>query len=70
MAATDAVGVAGGIILLYNSNLISISNICAMCLLISTQFHILGMEVKGVVSNVYGPFQPSKKLLPKGDSTN
>ena len=59
--ATNAAGVAGGIKLLWNPNLVSIMNACAMRHLISAWFHILGTEVKGVVSNVYGPFQPSQK---------
>ena len=53
--------IAGGIGFLWNPNLVSISNICATHFIISVQFHILGSETKGVVSNVYGSFQPNKK---------
>lgn len=49
-------GAAGGLDLLWNLNLVSISNICAMHLTISAQFHILVSETKGVVTNVYDPF--------------
>ena len=61
VAAIDAKGVAGGLGLLWNPNLVSISNLFATHFSISTRFHILGSETKGVVTNVYGPFQPSKK---------
>ena len=61
VVTTDATGVARGIKFLWNPNLVSIMNTCATRHLISAQFHILGFEVKGVVSNVYDPFQPSQK---------
>ena len=39
--AIDADGAVGGLGLLWNPNLVSISNICATRLIISAQFHIL-----------------------------
>ena len=41
VAAIDVDGAAGGLGLLWNPNLVSISNICATRLIISAQFHIL-----------------------------
>jgi hypothetical protein len=52
----DVEVIVGGLLLLWNSNLVSFSNICAMHLIISAQFHILGSETKGVVMKVYNPF--------------
>ena len=61
VAARDVKGVVGGFTLLWNPNLVSISNLCTTSFSISGRFHILGSDIKGVVTNVYGPFQPSKK---------
>ena len=62
VVARDAEGAAGGFSLLWNPNLVSISNLCTTSFSIFGRFHILGSDIKGVVTNVYGPFQPSKKL--------
>lgn len=56
VVATDAADAVGGLGVLWNLNLVSIMNIYAMCHLISAWFHILGTAMKGVVTNVYGPF--------------
>lgn len=58
---TDAVGAVGGLGMLWNPNLVNIMNLCSTRHFISAWFHIIGIEVKGVVTNVYGPFQPSQK---------
>ena len=58
---TDATGAAGGIGLLWNPNVVSITNINTTRHIISTQFHILGTVVKGVITNIYGPFQLAPK---------
>ena len=47
--------------MLWNPNLVIITNLSATRHLISTQFHILGTAVKGVITNVYDPLQPSQK---------
>lgn len=61
VAAHDAEGAARGFAILWNPNLVSISNLCTTSFSISRRFHILGSDIKGVVTNVYDPFQPSKK---------
>ena len=61
VAARDAEGATGGLALLWNPNLVSISNLCTTSFSISGRFHILGSDIKGVVTNVYGPFQRRKK---------
>ena len=61
VAARDAEGVARAFSLLWNPNLVSISNLCNTSFSIYGRFNILGSDIKGVVTNVYGPFQPSKK---------
>lgn len=62
-AATDATSAAGGLGVLWNPNLVSIMNLCVARHLISARFHILGTVMKEVVTNVYGPFQPSQKAI-------
>ena len=47
--------------MLWNPNMVSITNICASRHLISTQFHILRTTIEGVITNVYGPFQLAQK---------
>ena len=59
--ALDANGAAGGIGILRNPNLVSLSNFVASKNMISGHFHILGMIIRGVVMNVYGPFQLAQK---------
>ena len=62
IVATDTIGVAGGLGVLWNPNLVSITNLCATRYMISSWFQVLGTIVRGVITNVYGPFQPSHKL--------
>ena len=52
---------AGGLGLLWNPNLVSITNLVASRHMISTCFHILGPIVSGVITNVYGLFQLAHK---------
>ena len=59
--ALDANGAAGGIGILWNPNLVILSNFVASKNMISGHFHILGMLIKGVITNVYGPFQLAQK---------
>ena len=61
VVARDAKGAVGGLSLVWNPNLVSISNPCSTSFSISRRFQILGSNIKGVVTNVYGPFQPSKR---------
>ena len=60
VVARDAEGATGGFALMWNPNLVSMSNPCSTSFSISGRFQILGSNIKGVVTNVYGPFQPSK----------
>ena len=57
----DAKGAIGGIGILWNPNLVSISNFVASKNMISGHFLILGTIIRGVVTNVYGPFQLAQK---------
>lgn len=55
--ALDATGAMGGLGILWNPNLVSISNFVASRNMLSACFHVLGTLVRGVITNVYGPFQ-------------
>lgn len=55
--ALDANGAAGGLGILSNPNLVNISNVLASRNMLSACFHILGTLVRGVLTNVYSPFQ-------------
>ena len=57
----DTSGVAGGLGLHWNLNLVSMNNFVASRYMLSTCFHILGTSVRGVITNVYGPFQLARK---------
>ena len=61
IVVNDAAGAVAGISMLWNPNLVSITNTCATRYLISAWFHILRTEVRGVVSNAYGPFKKKQK---------
>lgn len=61
VAARDAEGAAGGLALLWNPILVNNSNLCSTSFSISGRFHILGSDIKGVATNIYSPFQPSRK---------
>ena len=54
--ALDASGAASGIGLLWNPKLVSMTNFVASRYMLSTCFHVLGTSVRGVITNVYGPF--------------
>ena len=62
VAAHDAEGAAGGLALMWNPNLVSLHNICSTSFSIFGRFQILGTNIQGVVTNVYGPFQTCKKV--------
>lgn len=57
----EAEGVAGGLALLWNPNLVCLNSLCATHFSIFGRFQILGTKIKGVVTNVYNPFQICKK---------
>ena len=52
----------GGLGLLWNPNLVSMTNFVASRCMLSACFHVLGTSNKGVITNVYGPFQLVRKL--------
>lgn len=60
--ALDAVGAAGGLGILWNPNLVTLSNFLASRNMLLTCSHVLGTSVRGVLTNVYGPFQLAWKL--------
>ena len=53
----DTTGTAGGLGILWNPNLVSISNFVALRNILSSCFHVLGTSIRGVITNVYDPFQ-------------
>ena len=55
--ALDMIGSVGGLGILWNPNLVSISNFVASRNMLSSHFHVLGTLVRGVITKVYGPFQ-------------
>ena len=61
VVAIDAVASGGGLRMLWNPNMVCLTSIFASRHLISACFHILGTTVKGVITNVYGPFQLAQK---------
>ena len=61
MVVTNTIGTAVGLGVLWNLNLVSITNLCATCYMILGRFQVLGTTMRGVITNIYGPFQPSHK---------
>ena len=61
VVARDVEGAMGGLALMWNPNLVSLSNLCSTSFSTSRRFQILGPNIQGVVTNVYGPFQSCKK---------
>jgi hypothetical protein len=57
----DANGAAGGLGILWNPNMVNISNFVASRNMLSTCFHILGTSIRGIITNVYSPFQLARK---------
>ena len=63
IVAIDAEGAAGGIGLIWNLNVVSLTNINTTRHMILPWFHILGTVIKGVLTNVYGPLQLAPKQV-------
>lgn len=59
--ALDVTGATGGLGILWNPTLVSISNFVMSINMLSTCFHVLGTSIRGVITNVYGPFQLARK---------
>lgn len=59
--AVDANGAVGGLGILWNPNLVNLTNFVASRSMLSACFHILDTSVRGVITNVYGPFQLARK---------
>lgn len=55
--ALDANGAASGLGILWNPNKLNITNFVASRNMLSTCFHIFDTSVRGIITNVYGPFQ-------------
>jgi hypothetical protein len=55
------VGTAGGLGILWNPNLVRLSNFVTSRNMLLTCFHVLGMTVQWVLTNVYGHFQLARK---------
>lgn len=59
--ALDVKGATRGIGILWNLDQVSLSNFVAFKNTLSTHFHVFSIVVKGVLLNVYGPFQLAEK---------
>ena len=57
----DAKGAARGIGIIWNPLEIILSNFLAIPFNISVDFHIIGTSLKGILTNVYGPFSLAPK---------
>ena len=57
----DANGAARGLGILWNPNMVNISNFVASKNMLSARFHIVGTSVRGAITNVYDPFQLAHK---------
>ena len=55
--AIDARGAAGGLGILWNPRVVTLSGSLATNCTISADFHILGTRIRGFISNVYGPLK-------------
>lgn len=55
MVATDAIGGAGGMGILWNTREVNLGDLRASIFISTTPFHILGSSVRGAISNVHGP---------------
>ena len=53
--AIDAIGTTGGLGILWNPRVVTLSNFFSTNCSISADFHILGTKVRGIITNVYGP---------------
>ena len=53
----DASGAEGGLGLLWNPNLVSMTNFFVSRYMLLACFHVLGTSVRGVITNVYDPFE-------------
>lgn len=62
--ALDVNGATSGIGILWNPNLVSLSNFVASKNMILGHFHILGMIIRGVVTNVWPISISSEKCFP------
>ena len=59
--AVDAIWMAGGLGILWNLCVVLLSYFLTTTCTISTDFHILGTRIRGVISNVYGPSRAEQK---------
>lgn len=58
--AIDANGVAGGLRILWNPNEVNLVDFVVDPYTIFSQFHVLGSQIKGIISNVYDRFKWSR----------
>jgi len=60
--ALDVDRSAGGLAILWNPQEVCLSNFVATSHILSATFHVIGLNVRGIISNVNGPFWASQKL--------
>ena len=61
--AIDARGAAGGLGILWNPRVVTLSGFFTTICSISTDFHILGTRIRGIITNVYGPPKVDQKEI-------
>ena len=57
----DARGAAGGLGILWNPSIVTLSGFLTTTFSISVEFHILDTYIHGFISNVYGPSKVDQK---------
>ena len=57
----DAKGVIGGLGILWNPRVVTLSGFFSTNYSISVDFHILGTRIRGIITNVYGPPKVDQK---------
>ena len=54
--AVDVEGSTGGVAIWWNPLEASLYNLITSRLIISVKFHVIGTSIRGLISNVYGPY--------------
>ena len=63
LVAIDVAGTSGGIGIIWNPYVFSLTNLMETRFSISTEFHILGTSTKALLTHVYGPFALADKQI-------
>jgi exonuclease III len=61
VASVDATGTAGGLAILWNTNVVLMENFCATKWTITAEYRLIGSNRPGHMTCVYGPTNPGDK---------